>query len=270
MKLSERGQGLLKWFIYAVIIISAVLLTISIGSEFIMDYYWFKSIGYLNVFMINLKYQLILLFGGWAIATLCLLLAWRETKKSVGDQLPTIGGKLYTIFSVLIGFGVGWWFKGKYMILLKFLNQSAWGVVDPIFGHDVSFYVFTLPMIKVLLTFVAAVSALVLVFSLIPYGIAKARFESEKTELEFGEYSIWDTFRFLRSPVVIGPIIVLTIAGAISVWLGRYSYLWAFDPGGQVPVGASHMAVHYHIPYTWIKALGVLLLGGLVAYSFSH
>ncbi|KXA99718.1 hypothetical protein AKJ41_05005, partial [candidate division MSBL1 archaeon SCGC-AAA259O05] len=270
MKLSERGQGLLKWFIYAVVIILGVLLTISISSGFIMDYYWFKSIGHLNVFMINLKYQLILLFGGWAIATICLLLAWTKTRKSVGDQLPDIGGKLYTIFSVLVGFGVGWWLKGNYMIILKFLNQTSWGLVDPIFHQDISFYVFTLPMVKVFLTFVASISALVLVFSLIPYGIAKARFESEKTELEFGEYPIWDPFRFLRSPVILGPIIVLTIAGAISVWLGRYSYLWAFEPGAQVPVGASYMAVHYHIPYTWIKALGVILLGGLVAYSFSH
>ncbi len=79
---------------------------ISITSGFIMDYYWFKSVGYLEVFMTNMKYRLALLFVGWAVTTSCLLFSWRTIRKSLGDELSDMGATFFKVFSVFIGLGV--------------------------------------------------------------------------------------------------------------------------------------------------------------------
>ncbi len=264
---SEKGQTVLKWFIYIVIIISAFVAVVSIASGFIMDYYWFDSIGYLGVFLTNIRYQLALLFLGWAVASVALLLSWPTIRKALGDQIPDIGGTLFKVFSVFVGFGVGWWFKGNYITVLKFLNKVPWGVEDPIFQMDTSFYVFTLPMIRTVITFVAVISGLVLFLSLFSFSIGRTALEAkirrDETELT-EENPAWELPRFLKSWPVLGSIIALVGVGAVSVWLGRFSYLWEFNPGAPVPVGADFMAVNYLIPYTWVEAAGVILFGYLI------
>ncbi len=274
MLFSERGQAYWKWVIYGLIIVFAVFSAVSVASGFIMDYYWFQSVGYLQVFMTNIKYQLLLLFLSWIVTTVCLLLSWRTVRKSLEDQLPPIGNTLFKVFSVFIGFVVGWWLKGKYLVVLKYLNQTAWGVADPVFGHDVSFYVFTLPMLKTALAFIGVVSGLVFFTSVLIYGIVRVRLmEGEGFEYKdesTGENSLWEPSRFFKSWPVIGSIMTLIGVAAVSVWLGRFSYLWDFSPGAQVPTGASYMAVRYLIPYTWAKALGVILVGFLVYRVFFH
>ncbi len=236
-----------------------------------MDYYWFKAVGFLQVFMVNLQTQLALLFGAWIVTTVCLILAWRSISNSLGEQIPELGGTLFKVFSVFIGFGVGWWFKGEYLTVLKFMNHVSWGVIDPIFQNDVSFYVFTLPFIRSVLSFAAVISGIVLLLSIFTYVGGRIAIETQKGEVDFtSEASFSNITQFLKSWPIIGSIGVLTVVGAAFIWLGRFSFLWSFNPGASVPVEASYMAVHYLIPYTWVKAFGALLFGGLVIYSLMN
>ncbi len=271
----SKGQGVLKYLFYAVVAIVAFLVTVSISSGFIMDYYWFDAVGYLDVFMVNVKYQLFLLFFGWIVTTVCLFLSWRTIKKSLNDNVPSIGSKMFKVFSVFIGLGVGWWFKDKYLIVLKFLNKATWGVTDPIFNHDISFYVFTLPMIKTILTFVISIAVLVLFITTFShlfgrYSIPTGR-EGEELVFEDSPASkIWSIEKLLKSWPVLGSIAVLTVAGALFVWIGRYSYLWGFNPGSSIPTEASYMAVNYRIPYTWVQSVGVIIFGASIIYGLRN
>ncbi len=129
-------------------------------------------------------------------------------------------------------------------------------------------------MLKTVLGFVAAVSGIVLVLSLFVYGLGRAAIESRSeediTSSSSPETPGWRATRFLRSWPILGSIIALAAVGAILTWLGRFSYLWEFHPGASVPTGASYMAVHYLIPYTWVKAIGVILFGYLIFRIFSN
>ncbi len=267
---SFKKSSILRYTVYALIIVSAFFVIVSVSSGFLMDYYWFKSIGYLQIFMTNLKYQLLLLFLGWIITTGCLLLSWRTINKALKDQIPEIGDKLYKVLSIFAGFGVGWWLKGNYLIVLKFLNHVPWGTSDPIFNNDISFYVFQLPMIRTLLTIAGIISGLVLFVTLFSYTIGRsAIMEREGQDLFFSEEpsSTWGPEKILKSYPILASILTLTLVGALFVWVGRYSYLWSFSPGNSIPTGASYMAINYRIPYTWIETIGVLILGGLVLYT---
>lgn len=223
--------------------------------------------------MKNLNYQVVLFLVGWAVTTAILLLSWGTIRKAMGDQLPDIGSKLYKGLAVLLGLIMGNLLSGSYLTVLKFLNQSPWGVTDPIFGYDVSFYVFTLPFLRTVLAFVGGIAALVLFLCLLSFVLGSFRLEISESGVKYFDYSsesgkgwAWHPFRFLGSWPIIGSVGVLTVVGAISVWLFRFSYLWSFNPGAQVPTGADFMAVNYYIPYTWAQALGVLLLGGLAIH----
>lgn len=279
MDLTDRGQGILRYLLFAAIAIAFVLIMISVSSGFVMDYYWFSAVGFQGIFMTNLKYQLLLLFGGWITTVVCLFLAWRKVKKVLGDEVPSVGDWLFKGFSIFLGLGVGWWFRGKYLIFLKYINQVPWNVTDSVFGNDISFYIFTLPFAKTLLTFVGVISGVVLFLSIFSYGIGKAGIEERRREEEFGGFEspenpksskVWSVPKFLSSRLILIPIGVLTVVAALFVWLGRYSYLWGFDPGSSVPTEATYMAVKYHIPYAWVEAFGVLLIGWLIIHGIKN
>ncbi|KXB02323.1 hypothetical protein AKJ45_00085 [candidate division MSBL1 archaeon SCGC-AAA261F19] len=270
MVFSERSQGVGKWVLYLIVIAISFMVAISLVSGIIMDYYWFRSVGYLQVFMINIRYQLILLLVGWIVTTLCLVLSWRTVSKALNGRLPPFFSTLFKIFSVFVGLGVGLWLKGEYLVVLRFLNQASWGSVDPVFGYDISFYVFTLPMVRTIFMFIGLVSGLVFLLSVFIYGTS--RFWLGRGEEEIGRTteSFWSVARFLRSWPILGSVLALTVTGAVFVWLGRFSYLWGFDAGAPVPTEAAYMATHYLILYTWVKAIGVILIGILVLHVFRN
>ena len=51
------------------------------------------------------------------------------------------------IIAILVGLGVG----AQWRTALQFMHRTPFGVVDPIFNRDVGFYVFTLPVIELVL-----------------------------------------------------------------------------------------------------------------------
>ena len=167
---SERGQGFPSRILYILtILILTLFAVLFVVPGLVVDYWWFESIGYLQVFMTNLEYQLLLFFVGSIATSFFLLLSWRKVKKALKGRFSPLTDKLFKGFSIVIALVIGWFLSGKYLVVLSFLNQTSWGVADPIFGQDVSFYVFTLPFIEMILTFAAVISALVLISSVSAY-----------------------------------------------------------------------------------------------------
>ncbi len=255
-------------------IVLAILILILFTALYVVpglavDYWWFESIGHLQVFMTNLEYQVLLFFIGWISTSFFLLLTWRNIKKALKGRLSSPANNLFKFFSIIIGFAIGSVLSGKYLIVLSFLNQTSWGVADPIFNQDVSFYVFTLPFIETILSFVAAISALVLISSVSAYVANTITLEADigGTTIIKRRNGLISTAKFFRSRLIIGSLVVLISAGAAFVWLGRFSYLWGFSPGAPVPTHADYMATNYLIPYTWILSLGVVLLGSFIIYG---
>ncbi|PJF46301.1 MAG: hypothetical protein CUN48_14490, partial [Candidatus Thermofonsia Clade 3 bacterium] len=68
-----------------------------------------------------------------------------QFSEASGLRISTIALVAFTLFSLLMGLNVA----GEWPQLLLFLNQSDFGVADPVFGRDVSFYVFTLPVLTI-------------------------------------------------------------------------------------------------------------------------
>ena len=126
---------------------------------FIVDYMWFDSTGYKDLFIIPIKAKitLFIIFFGVSLAIFFLnnFIAMHK-KKSFFSKLSLPVG-LATSFFVGSVASLGW------DVYLKYLNGFAFNIVDPIFSRDISYYVFALPFIS----FVTNILGVILVINLI-------------------------------------------------------------------------------------------------------
>jgi uncharacterized membrane protein (UPF0182 family) len=144
-------------------IIVVILLIIATGFSrllnFATNYLWFREVGYTSVFLKKLYTQLeigIPTFVIIMILTSLYLMALKRGYYKKVDTVDTIDAVfsektlnkisygLAAIFAFLITFTVvsSLWFE-----ILKFVESTAFGIADPIFGNDIGFYVFRLEFI---------------------------------------------------------------------------------------------------------------------------
>lgn len=118
------------------------------------DYFWFDEVGYLGVFFTVLKTKIML--GAVAFA---MFFAFMYINIMVALK-NTSSLKFLLIYSgaiLIISLFFGLYASLKWDIVLRYLNQVPFNLHDPIFGHDISFYVFSLPFYNFLLNSLFAV-----------------------------------------------------------------------------------------------------------------
>ncbi|MDR1272546.1 MAG: UPF0182 family protein [Clostridiales Family XIII bacterium] len=143
-----------------VLVVLAVLLVLAaivFGlSGFITDILWFRDLGYLSVFLKKLLTQLVIgipLFAVLFALSMIYLSALRKGyRKRLVVESEKLGQKghrrLAASISALCALAIALmtandlWFTA-----LQFTNSTGFGIEDPIFGLDVSFYVFKLQFI---------------------------------------------------------------------------------------------------------------------------
>lgn len=142
-----------KW---AGIIITAVISIIAIAIlsiGFFIDVQWFKEVGYLNVFMTRIIASLCLIVPIFVISFIALFIYFKSMKKTVLGIIGNENGKIYNIISMVLNLvasmilGVTVAFN-NWRGILEFINAQSFGVKDPIFNLDISFYMFKLPIIN--------------------------------------------------------------------------------------------------------------------------
>jgi hypothetical protein len=143
----------------AAVILAIIVFAGSVGLY--IDFLWFGSMGYAKVFLTVLKTKILLVLVGagafFLFAYLNALVASRSYTVSVtreGDTQIDVPRNMNEIVSIIIVaaaalFGLS--LSDSWEVFLRFLNGSEFGVVDPVFGRDVGFYVFKLPLYQLLL-----------------------------------------------------------------------------------------------------------------------
>ncbi len=131
------------------------------------DWLWFKEIGFENVFTTILKAKIGLgLITGFITAALIyinLKIAFRLTRNKpiliktrenpAPINLEKHINKLAILFSLIVGFFTGLAGSVSWEVFLKYLNSTSFGILDPIFNRDISFYFFTLPFLETVMGF---------------------------------------------------------------------------------------------------------------------
>lgn len=127
---------------------------------------------------------------------------------------------ILTVVGIAVVFG---WIIGLYagsdwtLPILQFVNAPPWGTTDPIFGRDLSFYVFALPLLSGL----QSLSVLVLVVTIVLVLIGHAT--TGGLGLEEGHLRISATAE--RHLGVLGGLLLLAVA--FGFWVGIQELLWS-------------------------------------------
>jgi len=196
--------------------------------------YWFlESVGQGGVFWTNLGVQLALFALGAAAFGLAIWWPVRSYAATPALHRASLHVALW------VGVVAGWWWSGRHEDYLLALAGGSFGEVDPVFGHDVGFYVFTLPAIRVtrlvvaVLALVAAVAALV------------GRLDRVTAEraLQAPGVTVGRRFGLLVTPGLNVALFVLGLSLAAQTFLGRYGLLVKDNGDAGVRAGAAFLDV---------------------------
>lgn len=166
----KKGSLILVASIIAILITSAIL------SRYFVDLLWFDALGFRAVFMTAWVTELIIFIVAAGLSFVLLLLNGLIAAKTtpagahrprgfrvVGrgsegmpevielslDNLPW--GLIVPAVALLLSLFIGFAQTGNWDTVLKWFYAAPFGRSDPLFGHDLGFYVFSLPVYQLIL-----------------------------------------------------------------------------------------------------------------------
>jgi hypothetical protein len=228
-------------------------------AEFITDYLWYDTEGYGSVFWTRLFARLPLFGAGFLLFASLLWMNFSVARRNLTHLFPEqeallgsrAAGIAIGVAALFLGFSNGASMTGEWTMVLRYFHGTPFGEVDPVFGHDIGFYVFGLPFWRFLHE-----KALNIVFlCIVTAGGAYGAFLLPRSR-DLASLSI--------PPKMRNHLAILASVGAF-LWsagylLDRYDLL--FSPGGVV-FGAGYTDVHAEL-----LALNVLsVLAALLGFS---
>ncbi|HET7697169.1 MAG TPA: UPF0182 family protein [Vicinamibacterales bacterium] len=241
------------------------------AARFYTDWLWFIELGFESVFLRALGAQATvgILSGAVALALLAanLLVALRALRPRP-FRVTTPNGPQVVMMDpsgirpialgavVLIALLIGNYAGDRWETWLYFLNATPFGRTDPILGRDIAFYLFTLPVLEMLL----GMAYFVLFLMAVVAGAAYA----------FGEEIGFGVTRQVFISATAGRHLGLLAAAALlalafGAWL-QIPQMMAVPSG--VVTGPTYADVHARIPALWALA-GAGAIGAVLAAVFA-
>src|SRR5258707_14546711 len=272
-------QNAVVGLIIAALLGGICLILLGLVSDLLVDWLWFSSIGYLQVFWTTIGAKAAVFFAIWtATAVILWLNGWlavrfarRPATQSVTgfawqpagnvpppdlltfmrDRLPwrrVIAGSAGLIALLVAAIEVGNW-----NVFLQLLYRVPFGADDPLYHKDIGFYLFVLPAYVIIKNWMLLTLVLSALFAGMIYRV--------HGDIEY------DIHHRSMSPTAIGHgsglLGLLFIVEAVSYGLDRYLLLYG-DNG--VVVGASYTDVHIKLPMLWLL-IGLSIVAAFAAWA---
>ncbi len=250
--------------VLAGLIVVAVFMGLNWARLFYTDWLWFSGVGHEQVIFVRVIAQVWLYLLAAAvfvgIAAPNLYFAYRGTEtyqwrpgKDLSPARYQLARRLMLWIGVLaVVLGSTYLAShpsGRWEMFLRFFNGIPFGEVDPVFERDLSFYIFTLPVLDFLRTWLLGVLTVVLLFTAGFYFIAS------NLKAEVFTFS----GRARTHILVLGAFIFLIIAA--GHWLGRYELL--FSRTGAV-FGVGYTDYHVMLPARTILTFIAFISAGVL------
>jgi len=248
-----------------------------------VDWAWFSSVGYVGVFWTTFATKAALFVGAFAVSTLLLwanaTLGLRFASKprtqfpaafspsfvtfqsargpwsqSAGLLLSPLARRLLILaIAVILGLLIALGEASRWDLVLQFVYQAPYGRSDPLFGKDIGFYLFSLPL------YVAFKNWLMWLLALAGLTAGAIYFVRGDVRIDPPSWS--------ASPAAAAHgSALLGLFFLVKVWsyaLDRYLLL--YDDNGVV-VGAGFTDVHVELPALWLLIV-LAVVGAIVAFA---
>ncbi len=258
-------------------IIGVTLTLLLFVPEPLVDLLWMQELGYGDVFWKILGTEALLFavvflvalafFGGNVYLLFKQVPPLWASQWAEEGEAPTIGGEPLTrqrlhrfawgfaaVISLLFASG----FAGRWNEVFRYTSGEAYGMTDPIFGVDVSFYLLELPLVQSMQSGLVGLVFLGLLVLVAAYVL-------------IGEISVQNGRLRVRPAVVkhlAVNVILLLVGWAWGFYLDRFELLTS---GGGAVFGAGYTDVSVMLPALWVMMAATLGLAAIVAYNlFSY
>jgi uncharacterized membrane protein (UPF0182 family) len=231
------------------------------------DFLWFREIGYERVFVTKVVAQWTLgLVAG--IASFLVLYAnarvalrgmelplvpimdrIREGAKSRAAIIARFAELLAIPACVLFTVIIAALAATEWRTLVQFYYRSPFGVTDPVFARDVSYYVFTVPMLETVLSYASATLLVALCVIAIPIHVARGEIGNRGRGIRVEPAA--------QMHLAVLAALLLGIAGLRILLVDIPSLLQAVHGPLQ---GASYTDLHVRLPL--LRVMGVLTIVG--------
>lgn len=143
-----------------------------LGADFLADVLWHDSMGYVDSFYKILGLKILPGLVAFVLIYLFLMINWLFARKTweaereeEGLEPVKVSKWLTGVLGVLLSFAFTSNILLNWQTVARFLGRNPFGIEDPIFHMDVSFYVFVLPLIQGLYVTAFAVAVFTLLFT---------------------------------------------------------------------------------------------------------
>jgi uncharacterized membrane protein (UPF0182 family) len=253
-----------KWKKKVMLGVGALLATaVAIGVlkiifvDFVVDFWWFQSQDMALYYMLRLIYRYVVLIL-FAVFFFTIFYAnfWIASRfvgnaastadpddKDLINSIHTGLRRFYLPLSLLMALPIAWPLFNRWETALQFILAPASPVTDPLFGKNISFYLFSLPIYELLQQEVLlAVTVLLLVVSFLYWYEQRLLAASDQA--------------LPRQAVIHIAVLALTIVVLLSwgVLLERYDLLYSTS---NLPVfhGPGYVEMRVVLPFIWLVAL---------------
>jgi len=260
-KLPPLPRSLRRAAIWILVAFFLALIVIPWLASFATDWLWFKEIGFQSVFITSLVWRVGLFFAAGAF-TFAYFYGNVRIARGSGTGFPVLYvnrgdgvtvdvsrmfTRLFLPVALVLSFLTAISFSASWMTVLKAMNGVAIGATDPLFGRDISFYLFRLPLISLVLgtlitlTFLAVLAAVAMYWMRNDITLPPRRASAKP--------------RAARHLGVLLSIFFVLVA--VRLWIVGASSLLYSTTGPLV--GASYTDVHVGLPGTYISAIAALI-----------
>ena len=255
------------------LIIIIPLILLMIFSSWIMEWVWLRELGYADIFRVLKSTQVMMFLGAFLLSGIYLMINFRFLARQLQNSrlVTTIIGSLniaipadrqykwlrraFTAGSLIIAFIFALAIMLRWDDALRFFYAQPFGAVDPVFGREISFYMFQLPLIS---TIQGSITALAF---FVTFLLAVIYFATDMISARPNEGLRADPSALMH--VKINGAIWLLFLG-FGFFLSRYELLFRED---GVVFGAGYTHVAIELPALWIASLLTMLLAVLLIAS---
>lgn len=206
-----------KAVLITLLVLAAVVFLFPFVAYFFSEYYWWNSVGYPTVFLKKIVLKAASFVLPFLFSLLFLSVWLYGLRRARGSKAVTV-----FVWLVSVGAGVYGAFQWKYFI--GAVSPAQVGYADPLFGLDAYFYMFQLPVVRVLLVLLIALFAALFFIDLAVRDKKVKPFLSEG-RLKFDRYGV-----FLLLLVTLTVILYLA-SGALETLVA--------EPNAKLGVGFS-------------------------------
>jgi uncharacterized protein len=242
----------------------ALFIILNIAKGAYTEWLWFNSLGFGNVYLTILNTKIAVFFSaaiGFCILFLGnLVLATRLSPGnkthywpwSITEHLQSVNKWFTIIVTFLTSLIFGLVAMGNWQAVLEFFNKQPFGISDPIFHNEISFYVFSLPFLNFVRGWLMGALIVIVIFTVVTYLFSHSAY---RTRPNFSH-------RVLSH--IGGLIIAILGPFAWAYWLGIWELV--FSKHGVV-FGASFTDIHARLPALWILVAVLVIFAGVILVS---